>query len=1032
MRHNSFVVRLLSVCGIALAIAALTASPAAAQTGKLTGVVTDAATGQPIEGVQVVLQGTGYGGLTQANGRFFIIAIPPGTYTVTARRIGYQTTQEQTQILIDVTRTINFQLNPSTTQLQAVRVIEARAPLVELSQTGTTQSITAEELEGLPVRSIKDAITLQAGFQEVPLASTDLTSFTAARRVGTPSVLIRGGRSGETLTLIDGIPVSNFLFGGGALDITDKATQQIQTIKGGLEPQYGNALSGVVNIATKEGGTNIAGSIEYETSRFGGAVGSTRDDLRDYDFVDGYLSGPVPATENRLRFVVAGRTSTSAMNVMEYDDHVYDPFLADTANRGAYRADLIPGWFSQGYVAQRDIFGKLTYYFGEGSTTKLSLTGVDVFRETLNIPFDWRLTGYSYADRCIELYQERYGSYLDVADVCNTNYSKDQVRFDGRPIGDERFNFVTPAPIGANRRLYTARFEQTINRFNYKIVAGVFDQKRLTCSTFFSGVCIAERIADTNFNGRFVTPGVTSPEITPTEGTDEIAGNDRMRTQVARFDAQMQATDHHNIAAGLFYQRHDITFREVRDIGLNNIFLQPSDYKAQPWDAALYLQDRIEYDFLTVRLGARFDYGQAKGTFLTDPLDPTNGTTMNHVCEDPTRFGLPGGWATFTRNDTTFTGVAACGQSSGLRDSAVAIAFQDDMSEAGIRKAFSPRLGLGFPITDRSQAFFNFGVYYQNPLYNNVYQGTGIGTDIEGTPDAAAFTSDNFVGNPRLEAEKTVSYEMGYVAEFGRNYSMLLVAFSKDQSGLTGIRQGGFVAGTNDRVFDPGVTYGTNAPDYTILMNVDYQTVRGFELEFRRGLTNFWSYRLSYAYSQATNNAAPPDLEFQQTAEEGDIPARSEIRSDIDQRHSLGGVLRFVVRDQTPQFRFGEWLRNSSLQFTARVASGLPYTPTISFTGGGNSRLQRNSGTAPTTIRIDMQANKEFNVANVRYGAFVRVDNLLDRRNCSQVFTSTGNCERGATAQARLRAGNFTGESEGSTFFDRRSTSRRGGRSTPA
>src|SRR5688572_27559299 len=103
---------------------------AQAQTGKLTGTVTDAATNQPLEGVQVLLQGTGYGGVTQSNGRFFIIALPPGTYTVVVRRIGYQTTQQATQILIDVTRTINFSMNPSTATLQAVRVVESGgAPL---------------------------------------------------------------------------------------------------------------------------------------------------------------------------------------------------------------------------------------------------------------------------------------------------------------------------------------------------------------------------------------------------------------------------------------------------------------------------------------------------------------------------------------------------------------------------------------------------------------------------------------------------------------------------------------------------------------------------------------------------------------------------------------------------------------------------------------------------------------------------------------------------------------------------------------
>ena len=53
----------------------LGSTPAFAQTGKVTGVVTDAQTGEPLVGVQVYLEGTGRGALTSENGRFFIVNI---------------------------------------------------------------------------------------------------------------------------------------------------------------------------------------------------------------------------------------------------------------------------------------------------------------------------------------------------------------------------------------------------------------------------------------------------------------------------------------------------------------------------------------------------------------------------------------------------------------------------------------------------------------------------------------------------------------------------------------------------------------------------------------------------------------------------------------------------------------------------------------------------------------------------------------------------------------------------------------------
>ncbi len=991
-----------------------------AQTGKVTGVVTDAATGQPIEGAQVLLQGTGYGQVSGTNGRFFILGVPPGTYTVQARRIGFGTQQTSVVVTIDVTREINFKLSSAANTLQTVQIVENQQNLVELKQTGTTQSISQEELQTLPVRNIKDALQLQAGFTEVPQVSTDLTAFTAARRQGFTGVQIRGGRSGETMTLIDDIPVNNFLFGGPALDITNKAVAGVSTIKGGMEPQYGNALSGVVSTATRDGGTTIQGALDYETSKIGKAFGTISDGLKGYDFIEGFLSGPVPATNNKLRFVMAGRSTGGASQVLQYDNKIYDPFMADTIARSINSQDLLSGWRAQGYTTERDAFGKLTYLFGP--TTRLSVSALHFENARMNVAFDWGLMGFNQANQCIDTYRNIYKS-LDVVDACNTTYGSDRLTPTGRPTGAARNTLIAPATVSEARDLVSARFEQTIGRLNYKIVVGQLSGKRETCATFFSGVCLGERVADTNFDGRFAVAGVTSVDITPTEGTDEIAGHDRNTTRLARFDVQYQATDHHNLAMGLFYQGHDILFREVRDVGLNNIQLQPSDYQAKPWDAAAYLQDRIEYDFLTVRLGARFDYGKATGSSFNNPLDPTNGTTQYTVCTDPASFGLPANWASGVDPVTKLpvTGIAACGLIASKGDSARDIAFKNDMGQASVRRSFSPRLGLSFPVTDRSNAFFNFGVYYQNPLYNNVYQGTGIGSAQEGTPQAAQFNAQTFVGNPRLRAEQAVSYEMGYVAEFGKGnrYAMQFVAFSKDQSGLTGVRNGGYLKGTTTRVFDPGVTYGTNSPLYSVLVNQDFQTVRGFEIEFRRRLANFWTGRINYAFSQATTNASPPDLETQRTNEEGDVVARTEIRSDIDQTHQLGGSISFIVASKTPNIWGGEYLKNSSISFTTRLASGFPYTPSLTFTGNSADRLQRNSGTAPLTFTINMQAHKDWTVANVRYGAFIRISNLLDRRNCSQVFATTGNCDGGASPQARLQSGNFTGEGESSTFFDR-------------
>src|SRR5690606_11074528 len=242
------------------------------------------------------------------------------------------------------------------------------------------------------------------------------------------------------------------------------------------------------------------------------------------------------------------------------------------------------------------------------------------------------------------------------------------------------------------------------------------------------------------------------------------------------------------------------------------------------------------------------------------------------------------------------------------------------------------------------------------------------------------------------ENERTSLYELGVVAELFTDYALSIVGFYKDQSGLTGIRTGG-LRPTGERVNDPGQTYGSTSPEYRILVNADYQTVRGIDISFRRRVRNNWGFDINYGFMQTWTNAAPPELQLQRLYE-GDRQAFKEVRSEVDQPHILTGVLRFAVGADAPEGRFGELLRHSSVAITASLASGLPYTPTTNVLG--TSRQERNSGRAPTTFTTNVQATKEFRIANIRYGAFLRSANLVGATNGMTGLRSTGNVGAGS------------------------------------
>src|SRR5690606_37305560 len=244
-----------------------------------------------------------------------------------------------------------------------------------------------------------------------------------------------------------------------------------------------------------------------------------------------------------------------------------------------------------------------------------------------------------------------------------------------------------------------------------------------------------------------------------------------------------------------------------------------------------YVQDEIEYDFVTLRLGFRFDYGRAGGLFFANPLDPTNGTTARDVCENPHAFQnvkvrIPnesgtGTTVTQMSADPSWTWeVCSDPEKRDVLAEAARIASYDDFAESSLRKQFSPRLQLSFPVTDASNFFFNFGRYSQNPLLNNIYQGTGIGTSQEGVPGGPRIFSTSYsvdwIGSPHLLVERTDAYEIGFQAAINDEYSFQTAFFTKDQFGLTGLQEGG------REVTDPGATYGTSIPRYWVLVNKDF------------------------------------------------------------------------------------------------------------------------------------------------------------------------------------------------------------------
>jgi outer membrane receptor protein involved in Fe transport len=248
----------------------------AGTTGKLSGTIKDAQTGEPLIGANVVIEGTNFGAATNINGEYVILNISPGRFNVKFSFIGYETTiMQDVVITVDQTTILRIELNPQTITVDEI-IVTARTPLIQKDVTSSISVITREEIESLPVATFTELLSLQAGVS------------------GSGSNLhVRGGRSNEVAYMIDGTIVVDPLLGGLATNINNDAIQEMSLLSGTFNAEYGNSLSGVVNIVTRDGADKFSGKVEARTSEFGVDRYSDLHENR----VNGSISGPIVTPE---------------------------------------------------------------------------------------------------------------------------------------------------------------------------------------------------------------------------------------------------------------------------------------------------------------------------------------------------------------------------------------------------------------------------------------------------------------------------------------------------------------------------------------------------------------------------------------------------------------------------------------------------------------------------------------------------------------------------------------------------------------
>ena len=411
----------------------------------------------------------------------------------------------------------------------------------------------------------------------------------------------------------------------------------------------------------------------------------------------------------------------------------------------------------------------------------------------------------------------------------------------------------------------------------------------------------------------------------------------------------------------------------------------------QPKELALYWQNTFEVPWMVVNAGVRVDavnyqtklWSDAEGGF--SPYVPwfyfDCGTDLDPVTGDP-----------ICPNDAGDNPSDPL-QGNGVWDEGEA--FTDNISETNnyssvlFKKSdwlykVSPRLGISHVISEGATFTFNYGVYYQTPVYEQIYRNVGNLED-PGQAFEDAASSGVALGNASMSAGRTSSYEVGINMELDRTVGLSGLLWVKDMDQLT-----------TSSVYNSGIY------EYSVSKNGDFGTAIGYDVTLEiRG--EYFNSTVQYTYSTAKASSEYDDAAFGSVAV--DAPMQ-EFLMPYDRTHDL------TLSLYTKKLPWG-----MTAGLTGYFQSGYPYTALYTYAGGDKiaSDLKNKNGMrSPNTMQFDVKLAKEFRVGKTRMFFGVDIYNLLDDQYPIDVHYLSGKVNDPGSYYSRNVGVEYSG-----TYFDR-------------
>lgn len=565
-------------------------------TGKLSGRVTDAETKEPIPGANILIEGTTLGAMAGPDGYYFVINIPPGRYNVLFSCMGYENKRvESVRISVDATKNLSMAMGSTVIEGQEVTVVAERA-LVQKDLTSSSARVSSDQMELLPVETVSEVVNLQAGVVNGHF---------------------RGGRLGEVAYLIDGLSVNDAYTGSQMISLEPNSIEEVEVISGTFNAEYGQAMSGVVNIVSKEPQASLAGQF----SAYTGA----------------YLSGrSVP---------FATKTGDGLKREDYYEKEVAQTELASLGDvydlqgslSGALYSDKVL-FFSSVRQNKDDgyLYGARVFMPSDSSSlpSNRDYWQIDATGDGEYVPMSWskRLTAH--------------GKFI-LKPLSSHKMTYEFVYENGESQGYSHMYKYNPDGLPTNHSesfSHMLHYDYVINPsgfINFKFANLTKEYKSYLYEDPYDSRYVPDTRFDIGAGRRFYMAG-TSMSHSYRQNTSNIFKAD-LTYQIDRFNQIKFGSEvrMHTIDVESFLIRMDrITNWQPRPVEKESP--NYTDFVKNPYEISAYIQDRIEWSYFIMNLGLRYDLFEPDGEYPSDLTRPSTSSRFkaSQKSQVSPRFGV--------------------------------------------------------------------------------------------------------------------------------------------------------------------------------------------------------------------------------------------------------------------------------------------------------------------------------------------------------------------------------------------------------